>query len=563
MIREKITDPWREVSLGRGDRPRRRPSSSASRRNTGAARSAASPRRAAPTRKPTWCRSWSAPAFGNNNVDTCARVCHSPTGYGLSTTFGTSAGTQDFNSVEQTDVIMVIGANPTDAHPVFASRMKKRLREGAKLIVIDPRRIDLVRTPHVEAAYHLPLQPGTNVAVLTALAHVIVTEGLVNEAFVRERCDWDEFSDWARVRRRAAQQPGSGGEGLRRAGRSDPRRGAALCHRRQRRDLLRPRRHRAQPGLDHGDGDRQSRHGDRQYRPAGRRRESAARPEQRAGLLRHGLVPARALRLSPHLRRRDARDVRERCGASPLDKEPGLRIPNMLDAAVDGTFKGLYIQGEDILQSDPDTQHVAAGLAAMECVVVQDLFLNETANYAHVFLPGSTFLEKDGTFTNAERRIQRVRKVMAPKNGYADWEITLTARQGAWAIRCTTAIRREIMDEIARLTPTFAGVSYDEARRARLGAVAVQRQGAGGHAGHAYRRLRARQGQVHHHRICADRREDRPALPAAADHRPHPQPVQCRRADAAHRERRSGTRRTCSKSIRTTPSSAASATATG
>ncbi len=135
--------------------------------------------------------------FGNNNVDTCARVCHSPTGYGLSTTFGTSAGTQDFDSVEHTDVVILIGANPTDAHPVFASRMKKRLRAGAKLIVIDPRKIDLVRTPHVEAAYHLPLQPGTNVAILSALAHVIVTEGLVNEKFVRERCDWDEFQDWA------------------------------------------------------------------------------------------------------------------------------------------------------------------------------------------------------------------------------------------------------------------------------------------------------------------------------------------------------------------------------
>jgi formate dehydrogenase major subunit len=106
--------------------------------------------------------------FGTNNVDTCARVCHSPTGYGLKTTFGTSAGTQDFDSVEQADVILVIGANPTDAHPVFASRMKKRLRQGAKLIVIDPRRIDLVRMPHVEAQYHLPLQPGTNVAVLSA-----------------------------------------------------------------------------------------------------------------------------------------------------------------------------------------------------------------------------------------------------------------------------------------------------------------------------------------------------------------------------------------------------------
>ena len=252
--------------------------------------------------------------FGNNNVDTCARVCHSPTGYGLRTTFGTSAGTQDFDSVEHTDVVILIGANPTDAHPVFASRMKKRLREGAKLIVIDPRRIDLVRTPHVEAAYHLPLLPGTNVAVLTALAHVIVTEGLVNEAFVRERCDWDEFQDWAAFRRRAAQQPGGGGEGFRRAGGDDPRRGPPLCDRRQRRDLLRPRRHRAQPGLDHGDGDRQSRHGDRQPRAPGRRRQSAARPEQRAGRVRHGLVPARALRLSPYLRRGDAHDVRGAVG---------------------------------------------------------------------------------------------------------------------------------------------------------------------------------------------------------------------------------------------------------
>src|SRR5512136_1394877 len=135
--------------------------------------------------------------FGNNNVDTCARVCHSPTGYGLNQAFGTSAGTQDFDSVDEADVILVIGANPTDAHPVFASRMKKRLREGAKLIILDPRRIDLVRSPHIEADCHLPLKPGTNVAVVTALAHVIVTEGLVNEKFVRERCDWDEFQEWA------------------------------------------------------------------------------------------------------------------------------------------------------------------------------------------------------------------------------------------------------------------------------------------------------------------------------------------------------------------------------
>ena len=133
-------------------------------------------------------------AFGNNNIDTCARVCHSPTGYGLKQTFGTSAGTQDFRSVDKADVILLIGANPTDAHPVFASRMKRRLREGAQLIVVDPRRIDLVRSPHVEAAYHLPVLPGTNVAFVNAMAHVIVTEGLHDEEFVRERCeDADDY----------------------------------------------------------------------------------------------------------------------------------------------------------------------------------------------------------------------------------------------------------------------------------------------------------------------------------------------------------------------------------
>jgi len=153
------------------------------------------------------------------------------------------------------------------------------------------------------------------------------------------------------------------------------------------------------------------------------------------------------------------RAIFEKLWGVELSSEQGLRIPNMLDAAVDGSFKGIYIQGEDILQSDPDTHHVSAGLAAMECVVVQDLFLNETANYAHVFLPGSTFLEKDGTFTNAERRINRVRKVMSPKNGYADWEVTqeLAKSMGlAW----NYVHPSQIMDEIAATTPAFAGVNY-------------------------------------------------------------------------------------------------------
>src|SRR5690606_5118074 len=195
-VREKITDPWREVSwdeaIAHVAAAFKRIQARYGVGSVGALTSSRC------TDEETFLvQKLVRAGFGNNNVDTCARVCHSPTGYGLGKTFGTSAGTQDFDSVEQTDVMLVIGANPSDAHPVFASRMKQRLRQGAKLIVIDPRQTHLVRAPHVEAAYHLPTLPGTNVAILTALAYVIVTEGLVDEAFVRSRCDWETFHDWA------------------------------------------------------------------------------------------------------------------------------------------------------------------------------------------------------------------------------------------------------------------------------------------------------------------------------------------------------------------------------
>src|SRR3979490_33813 len=195
MIRESIDQPWREVSWEVGSArvgsEFKRFHSKQGRLAIGGITSSRC------TNEETYLvQKLVRGGFGNNNVDTCARVCHSPTGYGLSTTFGTSAGTQDFDSVEHTDVVMVIGANPASAHPVFASRLKKRLPQGAKLIVVAPRRTEMVQSPHVKAL-HLPLMPGTNVAVLTALAHVIVTEGLVDEAFVRERCDWSEFEEWA------------------------------------------------------------------------------------------------------------------------------------------------------------------------------------------------------------------------------------------------------------------------------------------------------------------------------------------------------------------------------
>ncbi|MCP4381025.1 MAG: formate dehydrogenase subunit alpha [Hyphomicrobiales bacterium] len=458
MIRERITDPWRTVSwdeaIGRVASVFKRLQASYGRGAIGGITSSRC------TNEETFLvQKLVRAGFGNNNVDTCARVCHSPTGYGLKTTFGTSAGTQDFDSVESSDVVMVVGANPTDGHPVFASRMKKRLREGAKLIVVDPRRIDLVRMPHVEAAYHLPLQPGTNVAVLDALAHVVVTEGLVDEAFVRERCDWDAFQDWAAF----VAEPRNSPEAVAAVSgvSADAIRGAARLY-----------ANAGNAAIYYGLGVTEHSQGSTTVMAIA----NLAMATGNIGRPGVGVNPLRGqnnvqgacdmgsfpheLPGYRHISEDATRATFEGLWGVTLEHEPGLRIPNMLDAAVDGFFKGLYIQGEDILQSDPNTQHVAAGLKAMECVVVHDLFLNETANFAHVFLPGSTFLEKNGTFTNAERRIQPVRKVMESRSGMEDWEITM-AIANAMDLPMNYNHPCEIMDEIAALNPTFAGVSYD------------------------------------------------------------------------------------------------------
>ena len=398
--------------------------------------------------------------FGINNVDTCARVCHSPTGYGLKQAFGTSAGTQDFDSVEHVDVAIIIGANPTDGHPVFASRLKKRIREGAKLIVIDPRRIDMVQSPHIKADFHLPLRPGTNVAMVTAFAHVIVTENLVDRDFINQKCDIDEYEAWAAFVSDARHSPeniaplcGVSADDIRAAARLYATSGNGAIY--------------------YGLGVTEHSQGTTTVMAIA----NLAMATGNIGRKGVGVNPLRGqnnvqgscdMGSFPHEfsgYRSVGDDVvramfEEKWGAK-LSNIAGLRIPNMLDEAVAGNFKALYCQGEDILQSDPNTHHVSAALANMECVIVQDLFLNETANYAHIFLPGCTFLEKDGTFTNAERRIQRVRKVMQPKNGLADWEVTQKLAN-ALGMNWNYNHPSEIMDEIADLTPSFAGVNYEK-----------------------------------------------------------------------------------------------------
>lgn len=463
MIRKRITDPWQEVSWDEAIQYAasefRRIQARHGRDAVGGITSSRC------TNEETWLvQKLVRAAFNTNNVDTCARVCHSPTGYGLKQTLGESAGTQTFDSVMHSDVVIVMGANPSSGHPVFASRLKKRLRQGARLIVIDPRRIELVDSPHIKADYHLQVLPGTNVALLTALAHVIVTEGLVDEAFVAERCEAPAFEQWKAFAARPEHSPEATQEitGVP----AQLVRGAARLY--------------AGGGngaIYYGLGVTEHSQGSTTVMAIA----NLAMATGNVGREGVGVNPLRGqnnvqgscdmgsfpheLPGYRHISDDGTRRQFEADWGVTLQPEPGLRIPNMFEAALAGSFLGLYCQGEDIVQSDPNTQHVAAALSAMECIVVQDLFLNETAKYAHVFLPGSSFLEKDGTFTNAERRISRVRKVMEPRNGMADWEITM-ALSNALGYPMHYRHPSEIMAEIARLTPTFAGVSYDKLDRA-------------------------------------------------------------------------------------------------
>ena len=398
--------------------------------------------------------------FGNNNVDTCARVCHSPTGYGLKTTLGESAGTQAFDSVSAADVIMVIGANPTDAHPVFASRLKKRLRAGAELIVADPRRIDLVSGPHIRAEHHLKLRPGTNVALINAMAHTILTEGLQDQAFIEARCDQQAFERWQMFIRLPKNSPealsadlGVPAKTLRAAARLYATAGNAAIY-----YGLGVTEHSQGSTMVMGIANLAMLTGNLGRAGVGvnpLRGQNNVQGACDMGSFPHELPGYR------HVSDPAVRQSFEANWGVTIQPEPGLRIPNMLDAAISGTYKGLYCQGEDIAQSDPNTQHVEAALKNLSCLIVQDIFLNETAKYAHVFLPGASFLEKDGTFTNAERRISRVRKVMEPLSGKADWQATM-AFSKALGYEMHYQHPAEIMAEIAELTPTFSGVSYEK-----------------------------------------------------------------------------------------------------
>ncbi len=462
MIRESIDDPWREVSWDEAVQYAamrlRNIQQEHGRDSIGGITSSR-----CSNEETFLVQKMIRAAFGNNNVDNCARVCHSPTGYGLKTTLGESAGTQAFSSVACADVIMVMGANPSDAHPVFASRLKHRLRQGAKLIVVDPRRIELVNSPHIRADHHLAVRPGGNVALINAMAHVIVTEGLAADDFIASRCEFEAYRHWREFIGKEENSPevteritGVAAAQLRTAARlfaSAP--NAAIYY------GLGVSEHSQGSTTVMGIANLAMVTGNLGREGVGvnpLRGQNNVQGSCDMGCFPHELPGYR------HVSDAIVRSEFEQEWNVQLQAEPGLRIPNMFDAAISGHFKGLYVQGEDVAQSDPNTRHVEQALKSLDCLVVQDIFLNETARFAHVFLPGSSFLEKNGTFTNAERRISRVRKAIEPLAGMEDWQVTM-ALSKALGYPMNYSHPSEIMEEIARLMPTFAGVSYEKLER--------------------------------------------------------------------------------------------------
>jgi len=396
--------------------------------------------------------------LGNNNIDNCARICHSPTQFGLSATVGWGAASQHFDSILQADVIMVVGANPTEGHPVFGSLMKRRIRQGAKLIVLDPRQTESVKSPHLKADVHLPLRPGTNVAVLDSISHVIVREKLYAEDFIRARCEWHEFENWAALVGSDQYAPEVIGP-LAGIDPQDIRKAAHL--------------YAGGPNsaIYYGLGVTEHSQGSTGVMCLGNlalacgmlgREGVGVNPLRGQGNVQGGSC----LGSWPHVFSGyrfvtdDAvRSSFEKDWGVTLDPEPGLRLPNMFDAALTGHFRGMYIMGEDPVQSDPNQSHIVEAMRRMEFVILHDLFLNETSKYAHVFLPGSSSLEKDGTFTSAERRVNRVRKVVEPMAGYQDWEIVVML-MNAMGYPAKYSNAGEVLDEIARLSPAYQGLSF-------------------------------------------------------------------------------------------------------
>jgi formate dehydrogenase major subunit len=393
---------------------------------------------------------WMRGGVGTNNVDCCARVCHGPSARGMRQSLGTGAATSSFADIEAADLFLIAGANPSEAHPIVGARVLQAVLRGARLVVIDPRRTELAGLADV----HLQLRPGSNVALLNSLAYVLVDEGLVDRAFIDTRTEG--FDDYHRFLLDSAPERTAAVTGL------EP----ALVRR-----AARLYGEAARPMQLHGLGITEHYQGSESVMllcnlallTGAIGREGAGVNPLRGqnnvqGAADMGCQPDSVTGYGDPF---DA-TVRARFAAvwgRPLPEAQGLNLPQMYAAARDGALRALFILGEDVVQTDPSA-HVDEGLAALDLLVVQELFLTETARRAHVVLPAASYLEKDGTFTSGERRVQRVRRALPPLPGARpDWEV-LCDLMAATGWPQPFRHPSEIMDEIARVAPILAGVSY-------------------------------------------------------------------------------------------------------
>jgi formate dehydrogenase alpha subunit len=390
--------------------------------------------------------------IGTNNVDQCARTCHAPTVAGLAAAFGSGAMTNSIAEIPNSTVIFMIGANPTEAHPIIGLKIKEAVKNGAKLIVVDPRKIWLTKI----AWMHMPIRPGTDLALINAMANVIIHEGLADKEFINARTEgFDEFckiaEEWSPER--AAEVCEVPAEDIRRAAReyATAERGSIIYtlgiteHTCGTRNVLGL----ADLAMLTGQIGRES----TGVNPL--RGQNNVQGSCDMGALPDTFPGYQKVAVEQN------RQKFEQAWGVPLSQTQGMMIPDMLDAALEGNLKALYILGEDPIMSEPHTEHVRQCLAKLDLLIVQDIFLNETAKLADVVLPASCFAEKDGTFTNTERRVQRVRKAVdALGEALEDWRIILDIANRL-GYPMDYASPKEIWEEIALLSPPFTGINYE------------------------------------------------------------------------------------------------------
>lgn len=391
--------------------------------------------------------------IGTNNIDCCARVCHSPTALGMQNTFGTGAATNSIDDLKYTECMMVIGANPSEAHPVTGAKIKQQAMKGKTLIVIDPRKIELARF----ADYHLQLRPGTNVALLNMMLHYIVKDGLANMDFVSTRCEgYEDFSyDILRINMdEMARITGVNRHLVRKAAHAYANAGSAMSF--------------------HGLG--VTEHSQGTY--AVQLIADLAMITGNIGRKGVGVNPLRGqnnvqgaadMGAQPHqgagyldVTNEGINAMYEAFYQSKVPRHVGYKIPEMFDAALENKLKALWIIGEDVVQTDPNTEKVIKALKNLDLLIVQELFMTETAAHAHVVLPGASFLEKSGTFTNGERRVQRVNKAVEPLEGTkSDGQIIVDIMNRMGYPQPDYA-PDTMLEEIAAIVPFFEGINWDE-----------------------------------------------------------------------------------------------------